>query len=350
VCLVFEYLGQNLYDIIKATDFKGLPLTTVQDFGRQLLHALSFLSREDIQIIHCDLKPENILLCPDGTTLKIIDFGSSCFCNNKMYEYIQSRFYRSPEVMLGISYDMSIDMWSLGCILFELHTGIPLFGGQSEKQQMTKICGLLGLPPRKMMLEAKPAKRSIAFETIKATTTSEDAAAASSESDFISSLVGPAAAVPDDSSSLGGGHKSSSKQTEGDAADASGTKTGDGSSTASDSAAAKSDEAVPQTPKAAQDSSSKNTEQYKLRSAVTKTSLEEQLRIEKGGPRGWRTNAAEAAVVYKPFMHFLHQTLVRARALEDGCAYSLLTLCLLLPSSVCARYLLLRTALSQTLL
>lgn len=50
----------------------------------------------------------------------------------QIYQYIQSRFYRSPEVLLGIPYNMAIDMWSLGCILVEMHTGEPLFSGANE--------------------------------------------------------------------------------------------------------------------------------------------------------------------------------------------------------------------------
>lgn len=50
----------------------------------------------------------------------------------QIYQYIQSRFYRSPEVLLGIPYDLGIDMWSLGCILLEMHTGEPLFAGSNE--------------------------------------------------------------------------------------------------------------------------------------------------------------------------------------------------------------------------
>lgn len=50
----------------------------------------------------------------------------------QIYQYIQSRFYRSPEVLLGIPYDLAIDMWSLGCILVEMHTGEPLFAGANE--------------------------------------------------------------------------------------------------------------------------------------------------------------------------------------------------------------------------
>ena len=56
-----------------------------------------------------------------------------------MYSYIQSRFYRSPEVMLGLPYSVAIDMWSLGCILVEMHTGEPLFSGTDQFDQMQKI-------------------------------------------------------------------------------------------------------------------------------------------------------------------------------------------------------------------
>lgn len=81
--------------------------------------------------MHCDLKPENILLKqPDRSAVKVIDFGSSCLEDETRYTYIQSRFYRAPEVILGLPYGTPIDMWSLGCILAELYTGCPIFPGK----------------------------------------------------------------------------------------------------------------------------------------------------------------------------------------------------------------------------
>lgn len=75
-------------------------------------------------MIHCDLKPENILLRrPGKSKIKVIDFGSSCYINECPYNYIQSRFYRAPEIILGLPYGTPIDMWSLGCILAEFITG-----------------------------------------------------------------------------------------------------------------------------------------------------------------------------------------------------------------------------------
>ena len=94
--------------------------------------AISYLY--DKQIVHCDLKPENILLkSPTKSEIKLIDFGSSCFEQERYYTYIQSRFYRAPEIMLGIPYTTAIDMWSLGCIIYECIVGIPLFTGENER-------------------------------------------------------------------------------------------------------------------------------------------------------------------------------------------------------------------------
>jgi serine/threonine protein kinase len=103
-------------------------------------HSAEEATEEDVDIIHCDLKPENILLRhPKKSGIKVIDFGSSCRSDKRMYSYIQSRFYRSPEVMLGLPYSVSIDVWSLGCILAEMHTGEPLFSGSDQFDQMQKI-------------------------------------------------------------------------------------------------------------------------------------------------------------------------------------------------------------------
>lgn len=151
-CLVFEMLSLNLYELLKNTQFCGVSLNLIRKFAKQILKALSFLARSDIDIIHCDLKPENILLKhPKRSGIKVIDFGSSCKSNKRMYSYIQSRFYRSPEVMLGLPYTVSIDMWSLGCILVEMHTGEPLFSGSDQFDQMQKIVKVLGMVPFSMI-------------------------------------------------------------------------------------------------------------------------------------------------------------------------------------------------------
>jgi dual specificity tyrosine-phosphorylation-regulated kinase 1 len=99
LCLVFELLSYNLYDLLRNTNFRGVSLNLTRKFAQQLCTALMFLSTSELSIIHCDLKPENILLCnPKRSAIKIVDFGSSCQLGQRLYQYIQSRFYRSPEV------------------------------------------------------------------------------------------------------------------------------------------------------------------------------------------------------------------------------------------------------------
>eukprot|EP00871_Galdieria_phlegrea_P003119 jgi/Galph1/3808/GphlegSOOS_G2494.1 len=146
LCLVFESLNINLYELIKLNNFRGLGLELVSIFVEQILQTLVVLS--DSSIIHCDLKPENILLTKRGSTdLKIIDFGSSCQENHVVYTYVQSRFYRSIEVLLGASYNSAIDMWSLGCIAGELFLGLPLFPGSSVFNMVCRIVEMLDAPP-----------------------------------------------------------------------------------------------------------------------------------------------------------------------------------------------------------
>lgn len=167
-CLVFEMLSLNLYELLKNTQFGGVSLNLIRKFGKQVLKALAFLAKSDVDVIHCDLKPENILLRhPKKSGVKVIDFGSSCRTNKRMYSYIQSRFYRSPEVMLGLPYSVAIDMWSLGCILAEMHTGEPLFSGSDQFDQMQKIVKLLGMVPKQMLEKSSDSVKLQFFEKTK---------------------------------------------------------------------------------------------------------------------------------------------------------------------------------------
>ena len=78
--------------------------------------------------------------------VKLIDFGSSCFANvPRIYPYVQSRFYRAPEVMLrDREYDQSIDMWSFACVLAELKRGSPIWPGTDEAETVGTCEGNFG--------------------------------------------------------------------------------------------------------------------------------------------------------------------------------------------------------------
>ena len=138
----------NLYALIKKHSYTGFSVRVVKKIAHSILKCLDGLNKN--RIIHCDIKPENILLKQQGHSgIKVIDFGSSCFENQTIYTYIQSRYYRAPEVILGTRYGMPIDMWSLGCVVAELLTGRPLFPGGDEDDQLALIVELIGLPTNK---------------------------------------------------------------------------------------------------------------------------------------------------------------------------------------------------------
>lgn len=157
LCIAMELLSINLYELIKANGFVGFTTTLIRRFTSQMILSLCLMRHH--RIVHCDLKPENVLLKhPTKSAIKVIDFGSSCLEHEKIYTYIQSRFYRSPEVILGMNYHMAIDMWSLGCILAELYTGFPIFPGENEQEQLSCIMEVLG-PPDKEFINRSSRKR-----------------------------------------------------------------------------------------------------------------------------------------------------------------------------------------------
>lgn len=153
IWLTFNLYSINLFELIKENHYQGFPLDIIRRFAIQILQSLRFLRKRNI--IHCDLKPENILLKRKNKTgIKVIDLGSSWYQHEQVYTYIQSRFYRAPEIMLGIPYTPAIDMWSFAWILVELFIGYPLFPGESEEEQFNLIMEYKGIPPINMLENA----------------------------------------------------------------------------------------------------------------------------------------------------------------------------------------------------
>ncbi|KAL3316317.1 hypothetical protein Ciccas_005035 [Cichlidogyrus casuarinus] len=135
------------------TELQGLWMThCLSDMFVVVIVLRAFMN----DIIHCDLKPENVLLRRSGHSgVKVIDFGSSCYSCERTYTYIQSRFYRAPEIILGDRYGPPIDMWSLGCIIAELITGTPLFPGENEADQLACMMEILGMPPSHLLVTSR---------------------------------------------------------------------------------------------------------------------------------------------------------------------------------------------------
>uniref|UniRef100_A0A8C4UAE8 Homeodomain interacting protein kinase 4 n=1 Tax=Falco tinnunculus TaxID=100819 RepID=A0A8C4UAE8_FALTI len=154
--LLFESLEQNLFEFQKQNNFLPLPVRHIRTITAQVLAALVKL--RELSIIHTDIKPENIMLVDHASYpfhVKLIDFGSASILNEVRHikaPYIQSRFYRSPEILLGLPFCEKVDMWSLGCVVAELHLGWPLFPGINEYDQVRYICSTLGLPDHELLL------------------------------------------------------------------------------------------------------------------------------------------------------------------------------------------------------
>ncbi|XP_029578610.1 homeodomain-interacting protein kinase 1 isoform X6 [Salmo trutta] len=147
-CLVFEMLEQNLYDFLKHSKFSPLLLKSIRPVLQQVATALMKL--KSLGLIHADLKPENIMLVDplrQPYRVKVIDFGSASHVSKAVCStYLQSRYYRAPEIILGLPFCEAIDMWSLGCVIAELFLGWPLYPGASEYGQIRYISQTQGLP------------------------------------------------------------------------------------------------------------------------------------------------------------------------------------------------------------
>lgn len=151
LCLVFEPLSMNLREVLKkyGKDI-GLHIKAVRSYSQQLLLALKLLRK--CSILHADIKPDNILVNESKMVLKLCDFGSASHVSeNDITPYLVSRFYRAPEIILGLGYDHNIDTWSVGCTLFELYTGKILFPGTSNNDMLKTIMDYKGRIPNKMI-------------------------------------------------------------------------------------------------------------------------------------------------------------------------------------------------------
>ncbi|TAQ88985.1 hypothetical protein B7494_g2702 [Chlorociboria aeruginascens] len=155
LCMVFENLSINLREVLKKFGRDcGINLRGVRVYAHQMFLGLSLMRK--CNILHADLKPDNILVNEARTMLKICDLGSaSDASDNEITPYLVSRFYRAPEIILGMPYDFAIDIWSVGCTLFELYTGKILFTGRTNNQMLRSIMDCRGKFTTKMLKRAQ---------------------------------------------------------------------------------------------------------------------------------------------------------------------------------------------------
>ncbi|KAJ7684315.1 kinase-like protein [Mycena polygramma] len=155
LCLVFESMSMNLRDVVKRFGKDvGLNIRAVRAYSHQLFIALGHLRK--LGVMHADIKPDNILVNDAKTMLKLCDLGSaSDAAENEITPYLVSRFYRAPEIILGVPYDPALDVWSVGCTLYELYTGKILFPGRSNNQMLLHMMELKGRFNGKMIKRAK---------------------------------------------------------------------------------------------------------------------------------------------------------------------------------------------------
>jgi serine/threonine protein kinase len=146
--IVFELLESNLYENMVKRRFERAPLSLVRDVAQTVLTSLSNVHK--LGYMHCDVKPENVMTRRNAQTgaseIVMIDFGSVRPIAENQYYDIQSLWYRAPEVTCGLPYTTAIDAWSVGCLLFEVHTGVALFPGQDPQSLMSHICAVVGAP------------------------------------------------------------------------------------------------------------------------------------------------------------------------------------------------------------
>ena len=165
MCLSFEMLGASVFDFMKDNNYEPYPMEQVRQISYELCLAVKFL--HDNRLTHTDLKPENVLFYDSSFDLefiqskktdfrhlrnaeiRLIDFGSATFDHEHHSTIVSTRHYRAPEVILELGWSQPCDVWSVGCIIFELALGITLFQTHQNREHLAMMERILGqFPPR----------------------------------------------------------------------------------------------------------------------------------------------------------------------------------------------------------
>jgi len=165
MCIAFDILGQSVFDFLKDNNYTPYPIEHVRQMAYDLCYSVNFLHRN--RITHTDLKPENILFYDSSfdekdnsrrvrnPEIRLIDFGSATFNHEHHSSIVSTRHYRAPEVILELGWSQPCDVWSVGCIIFELALGITLFQTHDNREHLAMMERILGPIPTRMANKTK---------------------------------------------------------------------------------------------------------------------------------------------------------------------------------------------------
>ena len=171
VCIAFEMLGSSVFDFLKDNNYEPYPIENVRQMAYELVIGVKFM--HDNRLTHTDLKPENILFFDSShdvvydpkkkqdfrfirnAEIRLIDFGSATFDHEHHSTIVSTRHYRAPEVILELGWSQPCDVWSIGCIIFELALGHTLFQTHDNREHLAMMERILGRLPTRMCLKTR---------------------------------------------------------------------------------------------------------------------------------------------------------------------------------------------------
>ncbi|EKX39685.1 hypothetical protein GUITHDRAFT_76197 [Guillardia theta CCMP2712] len=151
LCMVFHPMEMNLRKLLKTYGREvGITLQAIRAFARQLF--IGLLHMQKCEVVHGDIKLDNILISKDLKTVQICDFGTADWITECVITpYMVSRYYRPPEICLGLKYGYGMDLWSVGVCLFELYTGKFMFTGRNNNEMLKQFMDYKGIPSKKLL-------------------------------------------------------------------------------------------------------------------------------------------------------------------------------------------------------
>ncbi|XP_023011032.3 dual specificity protein kinase CLK4-like [Maylandia zebra] len=171
VCIVFELLGLSIFEFLRQNEFLPFSVEQIRRMAFQIFKAVCFLHRN--KLTHTDLKPENILFvrsdydleynedleCKEkrlrSLDVKVVDFGNATFDHEPHESLVSTRYYRAPEVILGLGWNQSCDVWSLGCVMMEFYLGRALFLTHDSKEHLAMMEKVLGPVPPHLLKQTR---------------------------------------------------------------------------------------------------------------------------------------------------------------------------------------------------